>query len=123
MDNTHCFSMCSCCVRDNYGSPTKIVRTSFTTVYHFTYVNIWLMVYHKLHKKLLLPVLLVVAFGLVLFSVYLLKKQDSSTIKTDSYFYNKYNDLKDHDACLDEFRKSGQTDNRLIGIPCPGEPQ
>lgn len=76
-------------------------------------------------KKRIYIITVIAAFflGVLVAGFYLYSKNEAQLPKNDSYFSNKYKDAKDHDACIAEFNEKGQTEGRLIGIPCPGEPQ
>jgi|GEM_PF-7004166 len=68
-------------------------------------------------------IVLLALVGLVGYGIYK-HAQIAQVPKDDSYFWDKYGtDPKNHDACVSDFNKHGQTGIRLIAIPCPGEPQ
>jgi hypothetical protein len=41
----------------------------------------------------------------------------------DRYYTDKYQNLNDHNACVEEYWEHNSDRKRLTGLPCPGEPQ
>lgn len=74
-------------------------------------------------KKIYVVSIAVIILALVGGGVFIYSANEAKLPKDDGYFLNKYKGIENHDACMDEFYQKGKTGPRLIGIPCPGEPQ
>lgn len=104
------------------GSRPSKVLISSVTLHQDTYAILKLMKQAKSNKSKKVAVsvvvlLLAVVVASIFYNSYSRRKEHQNTYD-DAYFYAKYHDIKDLDACAKEFtEKRGET---LIGYPCPG---